>query len=152
MKKLIALFVLLFAMAILPATSALAKESKDCCKKGEACEKPLAGKKAGAQNDAGASQKSCAACAKICEDTLKYFQKKGGKYTEAANLQKLKDCITLCNASADLQARDSAHAKKLLEVCHAVCLDCAKMCKDMNDPKLADCVKSCEECTSCCES
>ena len=145
MKKLIALFVLLVAMAILPGQSAFAKEGKDCCKKGEACEKPLAGKKAGAP-------KSCAACAKICEDTLKYFKKQGGKYTEAANLQKLQDCITLCNASADLQARNSAHAKKLLEVCHAVCLDCAKMCKDMNDPKLADCVKSCEECTSCCES
>ena len=103
MKKLIALFVLLFAMAILPGQSAFAKEGKDCCKKGEACEKPLAGKKAGAQ-------KSCAACAKICEDTLKYFKKQGGKYTEAANLQKLQDCITLCNASADLQARNSAHA------------------------------------------
>ncbi len=144
MKKLILLCAFLLAVAFLPLNAVLAKEA-DCCKKAGGA----AGQnKAAAKTGAGIS---CAECAQTCEKTLKYFKKQGGKYTEAANLKTLQDCITLCKASSELQKRGSAHAAALLKVCHAVCLDCAKMCKEMNDPKLADCIKSCEECTSCCE-
>lgn len=148
MKKLINLFALVamlfFALSVNPG---YAKGGDDCCSgKGAKCES-----KAEKSTAETGKARSCSQCAAICEETLSYLEKKGGKYAEAGNIQKLKDCITLCKASADLQNRQSPHAKKLLEVCHQVCLDCAKMCQDLNDPKLADCVKSCQECSSCCE-
>lgn len=149
MKKLVSMFALVSALAAAPAQQAIGKEGEDCCAgkgKSTKCEEVKTPAKAG--KEAG---RSCKDCAKVCEKTLAYFKKKGGKYTEAANLQKLEDCITLCKASADLQDRKSPHAKKLLEVCHQVCLDCAQMCEDMKDPNIADCVTSCRECSSCCE-
>jgi hypothetical protein len=103
-----------------------------------------------AHHDVAASGKACADCAATCEKTLVYFTKKGGKYASAKNLDTLKDCIALCKASADLKSRKSAHAQKLDAVCNEVCKQCAQMCKDMNDPALKDCVKSCETCHDCC--
>ena len=104
-----------------------------------------------AADDHKNSGKSCADCAVTCEKTLAYFKKKGGKYMEAKNVDTIKDCITLCKASADLKTRKSANAAKVDAVCHEVCNQCAKMCKDLNDPALKDCVKSCETCHECCE-
>ena len=103
-----------------------------------------------AHHDNVSSGKACANCAVTCEKTLAYFQKKGGKYAEAKNLDSLKDCIALCKASADLKSRNSAHATKLDAVCNEVCKQCAEMCKEMKDPALADCIKSCETCHDCC--
>ncbi|MBS2010687.1 MAG: hypothetical protein JST01_26795 [Cyanobacteria bacterium SZAS TMP-1] len=100
---------------------------------------------------ANASVKSCLDCAAECEKTLAYFKKKGGKYMEAKNVDAIKDCITLCKASADLKSRKSAHAAKVDAVCHEVCSQCAQVCKDLNDPKLKDCITSCETCHQCCE-
>jgi hypothetical protein len=103
-----------------------------------------------AHHDMAASGKACANCAATCEKTLAYFQKKGGKYAEAKNQDVLKDCITLCKASADLKGRKSAHAAKLDAVCNEVCKQCAEMCKEMKDPALKDCIQSCETCHDCC--
>lgn len=100
---------------------------------------------------AASGKMSCSDCARICDQTLTYMQKKGGKYTAGNNVQTILDCIQLCKASANLEARKSPNTAKLMEVCHKVCMDCAKMCRDLNDPKLAECVKACEECHSCCE-
>lgn len=134
----------LFAL-LLSNSPTMAKDADNCCTdkgaaKGAACAK--AGTVSCSTN--------CESCAKTCEKTLSYFLKKGGKYTEAGNIRTLKDCIALCKISADFHARGSAHAAKVAALCHDLCLECAKMCKDMNDPKLADCVKSCEECADCC--
>ena len=103
-----------------------------------------------AHSDAAAGAKSCSDCAATCEKTLEYFNKKGGKYTEAKNVDKIKDCIALCKASADLKSRKSAHAAKLDAVCNTVCKECAQMCKDLKDPALKDCIDSCETCHKCC--
>lgn len=94
----------------------------------------------------------CGKCAKVCEDTLIYFKKKGGKYTEEKNLQILKDCISTCKTSDEFQSRKSSNTHKIMAVCHEICKQCAQMCKDMNDPKLAECIKSCETCSDCCEA
>jgi len=93
----------------------------------------------------------CAKCEKMCEATLSYFQKKGGKYAEAKNLEILKDCISSCKTSAEFQSRKSANTAKVMSMCNEICKQCAQMCKDMKDAKLSDCIKSCEQCASCCE-
>ncbi|MBK9620736.1 MAG: hypothetical protein IPO31_16310 [Candidatus Obscuribacter sp.] len=131
MKKLFALLIMLIALIAIPQAYA-----KDAAGTAKSCAK---------------AERSCSDCAKTCDSALSYMQKKGGKYTAGKNQQIILDCIALCKASANLQARKSPNTAKLMEVCHQVCMECAKMCKDLNDPKLADCVKACEECTSCCE-
>lgn len=141
LKNIVTLLSLLFALVALAAPSFAAPDKSD---------------KASGKDNCCIAMKpdhksSCASCQKTCEETLKYFQKKGGKYAEAKHIQTLKDCIALCRTSADFQARGSANASKVESLCHDICLQCAQMCKDMNDPKLADCVKSCEECASCCD-
>ena len=98
-------------------------------------------------HDLKTSGEACANCATTCEKTLEYLK---GKHAEAKNLDKLKDCIALCKASADLKSRSSAHAAKLDQVCKDVCNECAAMCKELKDPALADCIKSCETCHDCC--
>lgn len=139
----------LFAMLVTSSPATPAKDSNCCTEKGAngsaACAKAKEGKA-----ETTSCSTNCESCAKTCEKTLNYFLKKGGKYTEAANIRTLKDCVALCKASADFHARGSAHATKVAALCHDLCLECAKMCKDMNDPKLADCIKSCEECADCC--
>jgi len=103
-----------------------------------------------AQHDLASSAKSCSDCAATCEKTLAYFHKKGGKYTEAKNVDALKDCISLCKASADLKSRKSANALKLDTLCNEVCQQCAQICKDLKDPALKECIDSCETCHKCC--
>jgi hypothetical protein len=111
---------------------------------------PLSAIAAPAHHDMKSSAEACANCATTCEKTLEYLKGKGGKHAEARNLDKLKDCIALCKASADLKGRNSAHAAKLDQVCKDVCSQCAAMCKELKDPALADCIKSCETCHDCC--
>jgi hypothetical protein len=94
----------------------------------------------------------CGKCQKECEKTLEYFKKKGGKYVEAKNLNILKDCIQTCKTSAEFQGRDSANSTKAMALCAEICRQCAKMCKDLNDPQLASCIKACESCAECCET
>ena len=137
MKKLfMMLFVAAFAFALAPGLFSPA----------------LAGEKAASDKAACcATSMDCNKCQKECEKTLSYFKKKGGKYTEAKNIQILEDCISSCKASAEFQSRKSANSSKIMAFCSEICKQCAQMCKDMDDPKLADCIKSCLECASCCE-
>jgi hypothetical protein len=135
MKKLFVFFFMLLAFGLAPATLAPAAYAQAPA----------------AHHDAAAGAKSCADCAAECEKTLAYFNKKGGKYIEAKNVDTIKDCLALCKASADLKTRKSAYAAKLDAVCHEVCSKCAQVCKDLKDPALKECITSCETCHKCCE-
>jgi hypothetical protein len=134
MKKLFVFIFMLIAFGLAPATLAPAAFAQGTT----------------AHKDAAAGAKSCADCAATCEKTLTYFNKKGGKYVEAKNLDTIKDCIALCKASADLKSRKSANAAQLDAVCNDVCKKCAEVCKNLKDPALKDCIESCETCHKCC--
>lgn len=97
-------------------------------------------------------QSMCAKCQKICEDTLKYCLSKGGKHAAKAHIDALKDCITLCKASAELGSRDSQLLQKLRGICAEACIKCAESCEALNDPKLKDCITACQECAKSCTS
>lgn len=94
----------------------------------------------------------CADCASMCEKTLDYFKSKGGKYTEAANLNTLMDCIAACKFNTELKARGSDLHKSAAAVCAKACDKCAKMCESMNDAALKDCVQMCKDCASMCSN
>src|SRR5271156_5526840 len=70
----------------------------------------------------------CNTCAKVCEKTVAYCQKKGGKHAEAAHLNAIKDCVATCKLSDELMSRDSGLMSKSCAVCKEACLKCAETC------------------------
>ena len=133
MKRILfSMLMLLTLIAFNPAINAAFAADKNAVKTSECC------------------QTTCSACQKTCEDALKYCESKGGKHADKAHLDTLKDCISLCKASADLGARGSKLTAKLRDVCAEACKKCAKSCEALNDPKLKDCVTTCNDCAKSC--
>lgn len=140
MKKLIPLFLLLFALVFTGFTQEV--QAKECPHGKQAnCCKVKGAKK----NDS-----ACGKCAETCTKTISYLKKKGGKGAEADNIKLLEDCAALCRLNADFQNRGSANAAKVKALCKEICLQCAQMCKSLGDEKLKDCVESCLQCADCC--
>lgn len=94
----------------------------------------------------------CGACARICEETLKYFNEKGGKYTDSKRVQLITDCIAICKLSADFKERKSEFAGSIQKACAEICAKCAKSCEELNDDKLKDCIAKCNNCAQMCDS
>lgn len=94
----------------------------------------------------------CRACAKICEDTLKYFNEKGGNYTDTKRVQLITDCIAICKLSADFKERKSEFAVNIQQTCAEICSKCAKACEELKDDKLKECIAKCNECAQMCKS
>jgi len=89
----------------------------------------------------------CNKCAEACEKALAHLQAKGAS---EATINTLKDCITLCKASADLKSRGSELSSKLASACAEACKRCAKVCEDQKDAALKDCIDQCNTCADAC--
>ncbi len=89
----------------------------------------------------------CNKCAERCEKALAHLEAKGAS---AATINTLKDCITLCKASADLKLRGSALSPKLAAACAEACKKCATVCAETKDEALKDCVEQCNLCAEAC--
>jgi len=89
----------------------------------------------------------CNKCAEHCEKALEHLEKKGAS---AETLGVVKDCITLCRASADLKSRNSKLSPKLASACADACKACAKVCADAKDEALKDCIDQCNICAEAC--
>lgn len=95
---------------------------------------------------------TCRKCQKVCEDTLAYCQKKGGKHVEAKHINTLKDCIQACKTSANFLSRNSANHMKSCAFCAEICKLCAKSCEAMpDDKKMTACADECRTCAESCE-
>ena len=94
----------------------------------------------------------CRKCQKVCEDTLAYCEKKGGKHSEVKHLNTLKDCITACKTSADFLSRKSERHTKSCAFCAEICKACATSCEAFGDDKqMKDCAAECRRCASSCD-
>ncbi|MDX2107788.1 MAG: hypothetical protein SFY67_15405 [Candidatus Melainabacteria bacterium] len=66
-------------------------------------------------------------CADVCQKTLDYCVKKGGKHAEASVTNSLKDCIAACKSSFDFLNRGSAGMQaKSCALAVQACNECAK--------------------------
>lgn len=93
----------------------------------------------------------CKKCKKICETTLAYCKKKGGKHAEAKHINVLKDCIASCNLSADYMTRNSANHMKSCGFCAEICKACAESCEEFKDDKqMKECAEECRRCAESC--
>lgn len=94
----------------------------------------------------------CRKCHSVCEKTLAYCQKKGGKYADAKHVNIMKDCILACKTSADFLSRNSELHNFSCGFCAAICRACAKSCETFKDDKqMKECADECNRCSSSCE-
>ena len=108
------------------------------------------------QSSAPVTMESCEAqcrkCQKICENTLGYCKKKGGKHTELKHLNVLQDCILVCKTSAEFLSRKSENHTRSCAFCAGICKICAKSCESMSEDKqMKACAEECRRCAASCE-
>ncbi len=93
---------------------------------------------------------ACRKCQKVCEETLAYCKKKGGKH--ASHYNALKDCIMACKTSVDFLSRSSARHMKSCAFCAVICTDCAESCDTLpDDQKMKECAAECRKCAESCK-
>lgn len=93
----------------------------------------------------------CKKCQQVCEETLAYCKKKGGKHAEKAHLTALEDCIQGCKLSDNFMERQSAKHVKACGFCAEVCKSCAESCDQFKDDKqMAKCAEECRKCADSC--
>lgn len=103
-----------------------------------------------AGHDSKSCQSECKGCEQMCEKTLNYCLKKGGKHAAPEHVKLMKDCIAVCKANSDLRSRDSKYAEELSKLCSKICADCSAACEKLKDPKMKECVDTCKKCSECC--
>lgn len=94
----------------------------------------------------------CNSCQKMCEKTLEYCKKKGGKHADAKHIRIMTDCIATCKMNQDFAARGSELQPKMAALCAEACRLCAESCEALKDPQMKDCVEECKKCSKSCES
>ncbi len=99
-----------------------------------------------------ACMQTCNSCAEICEKTLAYCKKQGGKHAEASHINALKDCIATCKISEDFMKRGSSLMNKTSALCEEACRKCAEACDTFKDDKvMKDCADECRKCADSCK-
>lgn len=97
-------------------------------------------------------QKECHTCASVCEKTLSYCQKQGGKHNEAKHTNTITDCISLCKMSDDFMGRSSELSNKVCGLCKESCLKCAESCETFKgDKTMKNCADECRKCAHSCD-
>lgn len=91
-------------------------------------------------------------CAQVCQESLDYCLKKGGKHASKEHVNILKDCIAICKLKADFTARGSKFTEPLTKLCADICNACAASCESLDDPKLKHCVSMCQDCSESCSA
>jgi hypothetical protein len=106
-----------------------------------------------AQTTGEIAKGNCKSCAEVCEKTLGYCTKKGGKYSEASVTNSLKDCITACKMTADFLNRGSVLLEpKACDLTVEACNECAKSMDKFNkDNEMGSCANECRKCVGNCQ-
>lgn len=93
----------------------------------------------------------CQTCASVCEKTLNYCLKQGGKHINAAHVKTLRDCISTCKQSADFMERGSKLQNSACALCEKACRTCAQSCAAFKDDKtMQACAQECNKCADVC--
>jgi hypothetical protein len=94
---------------------------------------------------------NCTDCHQVCEETLTYCLEKGGDFARADHLRLLRDCIQICETSADFMLRNSTLHQRTCAVCAEICERCAESCDLLSkDKKLKTCAEVCRRCAASC--
>jgi hypothetical protein len=95
--------------------------------------------------------KDCLACATVCEQTMAYSLRQGGKHAAPDHIQLLADCAEMCLMSARMMARGSSFHSRHCALCAQVCKACEESCEEFgNDAQMKACADACRTCHDAC--
>jgi hypothetical protein len=103
-----------------------------------------------AQTTGEIAKGNCKSTAEVCQKTMDWCTKKGGKYAEASVTNSLKDCVTACKMTEDFLNRGSTLEAKSCGVCIDACNEAAKTCDKFADKEMAACANECRKCVGNC--
>lgn len=93
----------------------------------------------------------CLSCAVVCEQTLAYCLKQGGKHAEEEQIKLLIDCAESCRMSAAMMSRGSRFHARHCAMCAEICKACEESCEEFGDePQLKACADACRSCFESC--
>lgn len=93
----------------------------------------------------------CLECFKVCAETITHCLSKGGMHAKPEHIQLLKDCVKICNTSAEFVLGQSEFESRVCDVCAEVCERCAEDCEKFEDDKaMAVCAEICRRCAESC--
>lgn len=94
---------------------------------------------------------NCLTCSAVCEQTLQYCLKQGGKHAEPKHVLLLQDCIQICELSAHFMLRGSQRHTATCRACAEICEACAADCDAMGaDEVMRQCADACRTCAASC--
>jgi hypothetical protein len=96
---------------------------------------------------------NCMTCSAVCEQTLQYCIKQGGKHAEAQHVSLLRDCVDICELSAHFMLRGSQRHATTCRACAEICAACATACDAMGDDAvMKQCAEVCRTCAASCRN
>jgi hypothetical protein len=90
-------------------------------------------------------------CSRICEETLSYCLRQGGRHVEAEHIKLMVDCAEICRTAAAFMERGSRYDAEISRICAQVCQACATDCAQFSgDEQMMRCAEVCRRCAESC--
>jgi hypothetical protein len=90
-------------------------------------------------------------CSRICEETLSYCLRQGGRHVEPEHIKLMVDCAEICRTVAALMARGSRYQVEMSRICADICQACAVDCAQFSgDEQMMRCAEVCRRCAESC--
>jgi hypothetical protein len=95
----------------------------------------------------------CLECANICDQTMAFCLRQGGKHAEANHISLLRDCAESCSLAASMMSRGSRFQKQHCAMCADICHACAESCDKLGPmPEMQTCTEACRRCEQSCRT
>lgn len=94
---------------------------------------------------------ACQECITACEGCATACLKESDVKAMVACIQLCRDCADTCSLSAQIMARDSAHADKVCALCATICQACADECIKHKMDHCQECAVACQKCADECK-
>ena len=90
-------------------------------------------------------------CEKVCRETIIHCLHHGREHADPKHIGLMKDCASMCRASAELMMTNSQFSKEQCALCVKICNACANECDKFSESFMKECAKICRDCAKTCE-
>jgi hypothetical protein len=92
----------------------------------------------------------CFECHRSILETVQYCLTLGGRHAQAAHIQLLQNCASICQTSAEFMIAVSPLHPDVCAAAAQVCTDCADECESFEDYQMERCAQACRRCAESC--
>lgn len=102
---------------------------------------------------AAACYQHCTDCVLACSRCSNHCLEMGGEHASVRHQRLMRDCASICAATAGFIARGSDHAAVVCRTCVELCRACAESCERHGDGDdlMNECGEACRHCATSCE-